>query len=178
MAKDMIDRDKTVRKLVTQSRSSAKERHLSFDLTVGNVTEIWDNQTGRCALSGLAFSEERYEHARVKMPFAASIDRIDDKKGYVLGNVRLVCAAANFARNQWGDTVLRRLAHGIVETERVVEGPWYREQRRKLRAAEKAAAGMTGKKLERQKHVISGLKAAITKGPARSRGAARKAKRP
>ena len=102
----MFDRDKIVRKLVTQSRQSAKDRQLSFDLTVSDVTELWDNQVGRCALSGLAFSDERYDHARVKMPFAASIDRIDDKTGYILGNVRLVCAAANFARNQWGDTVL------------------------------------------------------------------------
>jgi hypothetical protein len=67
------------------------------------------------------------------MPFSPSIDRIDTVGGYTTDNVRLVCVAANFALNQWGDDVLRRLAHGVVKTERKIEKAWYAQQRRKLR---------------------------------------------
>ena len=127
-------------------------------------------------MSGIAFSSERRSDAFVKTPFAPSLDRIDSSKGYVRGNVRLVCMAANFALNQWGDDILRRLAHGVVETERKIHGAWFRTQRRKLRRAEKEAETMTGEELARQRHVIAGLKRALTMGPARLGGAALKAR--
>ena len=138
---------------------------------------LWDAQQGRCAVSGLAFSDERHEDAFVKTPFAPSLDRIDSTAGYLKGNVRLVCMAANFALNQWGDDVLRRLAHGVVETERKVHAAWFRDQRRKLRTAEKQAETMSGKELAKQRQVIAGLKRALTMGPARLGGAALKARR-
>jgi hypothetical protein len=48
-------------------------------------------------------------------PFAPSIDRIIPKKGYVKGNVQVVCWAYNAAKNQWGEDVLLTLAHAIVD---------------------------------------------------------------
>jgi hypothetical protein len=103
----------------------------------------------------------------VKTPFEPSLDRIDSSGGYTRTNVRLVSMVSNFAMGQWGADVLRRLAHGVVETERKVNAKWFRDQRRKLRRAEQAAAAMRGEALSRQKRVIAGLKAALTKGPAR-----------
>src|SRR3546814_15533675 len=85
------------------------------------------------------------------MPFAPSLDRIDSGQGYLKGNVRLVCTIANFALNQWGDSVLRRLAHGVVATEKQVERDWFRHQRRKLRKAEKLAESMTGARSEERR---------------------------
>jgi hypothetical protein len=164
-----------LRALLNRSRRSARSRNLAFGLDIDFLQSLWEAQGGHCAVSGLAFSDERHEHAFVKTPFAPSLDRIDTAQGYTQDNVRLVCMAANFALNQWGDDVLRRLAHGVVETERKVHKAWFREQRRKLREAEKAAEAMTGKDLDRQRRVIAGLKRALTMGPARLRGAALKA---
>ncbi len=50
-----------------------------------------------------------------RAPWAPSVDRIDSSKGYVPGNVRLVCVAANLAMNEWGEDVLARVARAYVE---------------------------------------------------------------
>lgn len=130
-------------------------------------------QRGRCALSGLHFRAEHFKDALVKYPFGPSLDRIVPKRGYVAGNVRLVCTAANFARNQWGDEALRRLARGIVAMEREAELAWFHDRERQLAAAQAEAATLSGDALRQKQRRIAGLKAALTKGPARGRAAGR-----
>jgi hypothetical protein len=161
--------------VLIRTRRSARSRNLAVEIGLEFLRSLWDAQQGYCAVSGLAFTDEHHNEAFVKTPFAPSLDRIDSSKGYVKGNVRLVCMAANFALNQWGDDVLRRLAHGVVEKEREVHKAWFRSERRKLRDAEKAAETMAGENLARQRRVIAGLKRALTMGPARLGGAALKA---
>ena len=51
---------------------------------------------------------------RRENPWAPSIDRIDNSKGYEAGNVRMVCVAANFAMNAWGEEALYELAASMV----------------------------------------------------------------
>jgi hypothetical protein len=140
-----------------------------------HLRKLWNEQGGRCAVSGIVFAAEPHDEAFVKTPFGPSIDRMDNTGGYTTDNVRLVCMVANFAMNQWSDDVLRRLAHGVVEIERKEERVWFVEQHEKLRDAQQNAERMTGKRLERQRKIIAGLKRSITMGPARLRGAARKA---
>lgn len=173
----MSDPTRELKAVLNRTRRSARSRNLAIEIDLEFLQSLWDARQGHCSVSGLAFSDEPSEGAFVKTPFAPSLDRIDSAKGYVRGNVRLVCMAANFALNQWGDDVLRRLAHGVVETERKVHRAWFRDQRRKLRNAEKAAETMNGAELSRQRRVIAGLKRALTMGPARLGGAARKAQR-
>jgi len=163
-------------KALGRARSRAHKRRLAFDLGPADLEELWQAQGGRCAISGIAFHDLRFNKAFVKYPFAPSLDRITPAKSYISGNVRLVCTAANFARNEWGDDVLRQIAHGIVATERTQEREWYRNHRLKIRRAERATKGMTGEGLKRQKRVVAGLKATLEKGPARLRGAGSKAK--
>ena len=79
-----------------------------------HVALLWVRQEGRCAVSGLLFSDERFEGALVKRPYRASIDRIDPCLPYLEGNMRLVCTAVNFGMGQWGDEVLRRIANGMT----------------------------------------------------------------
>ena len=171
---DSEEMDGALRKALNRARSSARARWRAFDLDMTFLRGLWDMQAGRCAVSGIPFHGERHDGAFVKTPFGPSLDRRDNAKGYTKDNVRLVCMAANFAMNQWSDNVLRRLAHGVVETERRAEKSWFKEQRRKLRRVERAAQTMTGEELARQEGVVAGLKASITLGPARLRGRARK----
>lgn len=152
--------------------AGARRRSKRCTITLDDLFTLWDRQDGRCAVSGIEFHDEAYPKALVKRPFAPSLDRINPDKGYTPDNVRLVCVSANFARNQWNDNVLRRLAHGIVETERKQEKAWFREQRRKIRDAERLAESMIGRDLDRQKRKIAALKRALTMGPARLKGAA------
>ncbi len=172
-----IDLTTELKAVLNRARRSAKSRDFSIAVDLEFLHSLWEAQKGCCAVSGLAFTNEQHEGAFVKYPFGLSLDRIDSSKGYVQDNVRLVCVVANFALNQWGDDVLRRLAHGVVSKEREVHRVWFRDQRRKLRDAEKVSEAMTGKDLARQRRVIAGLKATLTKGPARLSGAALKASR-
>ena len=158
--------------LLRRSRNSGRSRGFEVDIDIGFLEELWEAQKGRCAVSGLQFTREAYKNAFVKTPFAPSIDRIDSAHGYLKGNVRLDCVVSNFALNQWGDNVLRRISHGVVETEKKVHRAWFRDQRRKLRQAEANAETMIGPELARQRRVIAGLKRILTMGPARLSGAA------
>ena len=63
---------------------------------------VWERCEGRCAVSGLEFSEVQVGGGRARRPYAPSLDRIDTRRGYEPDNVRLVCAVANFAMNAWG----------------------------------------------------------------------------
>jgi hypothetical protein len=166
------DPTSVLRAVLNRARKSSQRRNQNFDLNINDLRSLWDAQNGICDISGLPFSEEKYEGTRIKQPFAPSLDCIDPSKGYVPGNVRFVNEAVNFARTEWGDNVLRRLAFGVVKTEQRVHKPWYREQERKLRSAQRAALFMDSAELPRQKRVIAAYKAVISKGPPQLGGAA------
>lgn len=72
----------------------SRGRHLDIDYVLG----IYDAQKGRCALSGVEMTHIA-GHGRV--PTNISIDRIDSSKGYVKGNIQLVCCAVNVAKSNW-----------------------------------------------------------------------------
>jgi hypothetical protein len=74
----------------------------------------------RCALSGFKFSPENKLGTRVN-PYALTIDRIDAKSGYVVGNVRLVCLAINIALMDWGEEVFARFAEAYVRRKTAID---------------------------------------------------------
>lgn len=105
-----------LRKVFYSSLKNARVRKQDNQLSFAFVKSLYIRQRGRCALSGIPFKIERPEgkssHHR---PFAPSIDRIDNSKSYVVGNVRLVCRIANMAMNIWGEEALRDLALGVAD---------------------------------------------------------------
>lgn len=62
------------------------------ELTIEHLIEIYKQQDGNCAISGLPMTTRFNDHR------AISIDRIDSSKGYEVGNVQLVCTALNLAK--------------------------------------------------------------------------------
>jgi hypothetical protein len=79
------------------------------------VMELYRAQGGCCALSGIRFTaDDDRPRALVSRPFAPSLDQIEAGGGYHPGNVRLICVAANFAMNAWGEDALRKLAAGMA----------------------------------------------------------------
>ena len=71
-------------------------------MTPANLAELYEQQDKRCALTGV---ELTFIHGSGQVWTNVSIDRIDNTKGYELGNVRLVTYAANVARNSMSDAV-------------------------------------------------------------------------
>ena len=158
------------------ARNNARRKGKKFDLDEASLIELWREQRGRCALSGLPFHEESIAGAFVSRPFAVSIDRIDSARSYTIDNVQLLCTAVNFARGQWGDDVLRQIAYGIVDTEKRQERQWFATRKAELKAALDQLEGVDGPDRARLKRRIAGLKSALTKGPSRLRRAGRRAK--
>ncbi len=165
------------RELLTRARQRARRENIPFQLGIEDIVVLYERCEGVCAVSGLPFTEERFDRALVKRPFAPSLDRINPHKGYTLDNARLVCTAANFAMNQWGHEVLQRIAYGLVTKEREPARKWRQQQRRKLRQYEQIAQSMAGEELVKQRQRIVGLKRAITLGPVKLSTAARRADR-
>jgi hypothetical protein len=99
------------------ARLRAKNKGFEFDITVERLAGLAEAQNFRCALSGFKFSPENKLGTRVN-PYALTIDRIDAKSGYVVGNVRLVCLAINIALMDWGEEVFARFAEAYVRNRR------------------------------------------------------------
>lgn len=73
---------------------------------------LYDQQEGLCALSGVRMTWATGKTS----PTSISIDRIDGEKGYVDGNVRLVCVAVNAFRGIMNDQQLLKMAKALVST--------------------------------------------------------------
>lgn len=73
----------------------ATQRKLEFNLTLKYLSELFDEQNGICALSGVEIGLPRVMRGNTR---TASIDRINPNKGYVMGNVQWVHKDINYAK--------------------------------------------------------------------------------
>lgn len=78
---------------------------LPSDLTLDFLSDLWTSQGGICPLTGWALTLPKNTAVwpQGPSPRNASLDRIDNDKGYVQGNVRFVAVMANLARHQFSD---------------------------------------------------------------------------
>jgi hypothetical protein len=67
--------------------SSNRRGHSLPEYTVDDLKAMYKKQHGRCAISGAPMKEKRGYHD----PYNMSPERLDNKKGYVAGNVVLIC---------------------------------------------------------------------------------------
>jgi hypothetical protein len=93
---------------VSNSRKRADKMNFDFDLTLKNLVDIWLEQKGHCALTGVELSNESGSLEQ-KNPYRASVDRIDSSKGYTKDNVRLLCHWANNAKSTYNDDLFRSM---------------------------------------------------------------------
>lgn len=101
-------------------RQRIKDKPKDFNLTVEYLKEIWDEQDGKCPFTGFDLELRTYSSRdgfRDKLLHikSASLDRIDNTKGYVQGNVRWVSVMFNFARNIFSDEEVIEFAQAVVE---------------------------------------------------------------
>lgn len=85
------------------NRNLRRKPHVTLDLF--QLRELALRSGGRCAVSGIKFVTGSKLH-----PYQPSLDRIDNSRGYVTGNVRFVCLVVNYLMNRWGEQVFHRLA--------------------------------------------------------------------
>lgn len=97
------------------AKKNAINRKVEMSLTLDDMLVLAQESGGCCALSGIRFDFSAKEGSSWRRPFIPSVDRIDPTKGYVPGNVRLVCVAVNYAMSDWGEDVLKLVALGLCE---------------------------------------------------------------
>jgi hypothetical protein len=115
---DPIERRNWLTKLVASAKGHAKKADRPFELTTEFIESLYAQQNGRCEITGLQFTQQRFDEALVKHPFAPSIDRRSSSGGYTNDNVRLVCVAVNFGMGQWGEEVFLTLARAAADHEK------------------------------------------------------------
>lgn len=104
-------RTRTVRAYLTYLRAKAVQRHGSA-ITVDELEALWERQEGRCALTGWPMTREL---GKGTVPTNASIDRVDSRHGYLVGNVQLVCRAANVAKHDLSVSDFLALCAAVVK---------------------------------------------------------------
>ncbi len=73
-------------------RYRAKSRGRKFDIDLEHLWQLWEDQNGKCALTGIPMTVIK---GKGYVDTNISIDRIDSIQGYEIGNVQLVCYRVN-----------------------------------------------------------------------------------
>ncbi len=82
---------------VRNAKRLSKSKGLEFNLTTEYVYELFNEQNEKCALTGVQMSIVWKNN--IKKIDQVSIDRIDNSKGYIQGNIQLVALGINYLRN-------------------------------------------------------------------------------
>jgi len=91
------------RYLVKLMRNRRRDSRV-VDVDAAYLSRLWDLQQGKCAMTGIGLElpDRVNDYGTKNEPArAASIDRIDNLKWYVEGNIQFVSRMANFARNRY-----------------------------------------------------------------------------
>lgn len=93
-----------------RARERSQVRGQEIEITTEDVYLMLVDSGARCAVTGIALDlSPPTDGQKKRRPWAPSIDRIDSTKGYTKNNSRIVCCAANFAMNMWGEGILVKM---------------------------------------------------------------------
>lgn len=101
-----IERKSQLENFLKYSYSTCKDnckrrsKSLLFEITVQDIIELYNCQNGKCKLSNLdmTYIADGTKTCGQINPYNISIDRIDNQKGYIEGNVQLICSIINLMR--------------------------------------------------------------------------------
>lgn len=91
---------------------NAESRGLSFDITIWDAWNLFENQNRKCALTGVPLRFATTAHGS---DGNASLDRIDSCKGYSIDNVQWVHKWVNILKSGLNDKDLFRIVKAIYE---------------------------------------------------------------
>ncbi len=108
--------DGILKNRILNAKYTSKKRNIYFDknLTIEYIKNIYNNQEGRCALSGEILEIGEWKERTI------SIDRIDSSKGYEIDNIQLVCwiinhMKVNLDQNEFIDWCIKVSEKQLIE---------------------------------------------------------------
>jgi len=99
--------------LLHGARNRALKFDVPFDLIFDDVYPAI--AAGKCPKTGLSFDLAPHPELR-RHPLAPSIDRVDSSKGYVRGNVQIVCNWYNLAKQDLSESDVLDFCRRVVDT--------------------------------------------------------------
>ena len=87
-----------------------------WEITPEDLIEIWDEQDGLCALSGVLMTHNRAGCG--KKDLNVTIDRIDPSVWYVRSNIQLVCQRANIIKHTLTEDMMLWWCENIVRNKK------------------------------------------------------------
>ncbi len=98
-----------------QSRNKNRTVPRDFNLTIDYLKTLWEKQEGVCPFTNWKLILPYDCDGALQTDISnASLDRIDNSKGYIVDNVRFVCVMANFARNKFTDDQLLEFCKAVA----------------------------------------------------------------
>lgn len=94
------------------ARERAQRYNIPFNITKQYLKELWDKQEGLCAISAIPMT---YIHGKGRTITNVSIDQINPKEGYTIGNIQLVCMAVNQMKSDLSMKELHMFCKAILE---------------------------------------------------------------
>lgn len=94
-----------LRRMLNNARKNSARRGQDCTITEPELWALLESSGRACQVTRVPF--DLAPHANGRSPFAPSLDRIDGRRGYTKGNVRLVVQIANLAMNVWDAETLR-----------------------------------------------------------------------
>lgn len=97
--------DGFIKMLYSDLKNNAKKRNIKVEITIDDIKQLYDKQTGLCALSMFKMTHNKQPNdspTHINNKFNISVDRIDSSKDYTIDNIQLVCAIVNIIKYDMG----------------------------------------------------------------------------
>ena len=97
---------------------SAKKRNLELNVDKEYLWNLFITQDKKCALSGVNITLDKFGKIKDSLGdnYFASLDRIDNKIGYVDGNVRWVAREINYMKWKFSDETFINFCKNVSNT--------------------------------------------------------------
>jgi hypothetical protein len=82
---------------------NSKKRNQEYNVDLEYLKNLWQEQNGICPFTKKQLELRTHNYKNNSHPYSASLDRIDNSKGYIKGNVRFVALIFNYSRNCFSD---------------------------------------------------------------------------
>lgn len=94
----------------------ARNRKYEHNLDLEYLKQLWEEQSGLCAISGIEMhlpkNTSQWEKD-TRNPWKTSLDRIDSSIGYFKGNVRYICNIGNQCKYIWNDEAVIKFCKAV-----------------------------------------------------------------